>query len=131
MKIQAIKKELSKVFGSPTAFEIKDCLDELGGLTNAIKRGRGAYFLTNPKGNHFNLYYIDKKTGKAQCFWCYEAMKELFYCRENGINSSLKKWTFYSCVYGMDRVLDATEGLSRFLKKYCGVRVQFTWGDVL
>lgn len=76
--------------------------------------------------HHFSLYYV--QNGGVEKFWPAgeSVFAKVVNMTENNRDMSMPKWMFASGVIGMDRLLAATEGLSRFLADCGAGSAQFT-----
>ena len=81
--------------------------------------------------HYFSMYYVND--GGVQKFWPAgeSIFAKLIYMQENNRDMQMPKWMFASGVIGMDRVLAATNGISRFLADCGAGSVQFTGQDCL
>lgn len=83
-------------------------------------------------GRHWYSLYFVTAEGQTAIFWpgCSELAK-VVYMDENNRDRSLRKWMFSSGAIGMDRALDALDGVGYFLRD-CGFGyVQLTSSDVV
>lgn len=91
---------------------------------HALVQGRSV-FLVNHNENYseWSMYYTNKE-GKQCLFWIPSFMSKSRY--KYG-----RKYAFRSTVYGMDRILAATDYLSLKIELVTGTYTQFTRQDLL
>lgn len=113
-------------------------------LLAAIKAGRSVFFVLQKsprggleKGRHwFDLYFVDKE-GRAERFWPWSpAGASICGMSNQNRDRSMHKYIFSSGAIGMDRFLDATQGLSYLLGETIGhgkfsMTFQFTSSNCL
>ena len=124
---------------APDCYEMSALVQDVRGLCEAITKKRDVFLVCDKEprnldsGRHWYSLFFVSKQGKRVKFWpgSDSILAKVVGMDENNRDRNMPKWGFSSSVIGMDRALDATDGLSYFLGECKAGYVQFTGWDIL